>query len=93
MFLITMFRPWLKIYNKRLLSIKSFFRLLKGASNVKAPWVSVFKHENASPSEMEFSRPVSDRICYSKSEALVIPLNTTQAQPGRLAQSIFPLPC
>jgi hypothetical protein len=58
-----------------------------------APWVSVFKPENASPSEMEFSRLVSGRICCNKSEALVIPSDMTVAQPGRLAQLIFPLPC
>jgi hypothetical protein len=59
----------------------------------KAPWVSVFKPENASPPEIEFSSLVSGRLRCSKSGALVIPLDMTVAQPGRLAQSIFPLPC
>jgi hypothetical protein len=63
------------------------------SKDVKAPWVSVFKPENASPSEMEFSSPVSGRICCSKSGALVIPLDMTVAQSGRLAQTILPLSC
>jgi hypothetical protein len=63
------------------------------SKDVKAPWGSVFKPENALPSEMEFSRLFCGRLPCSKSGALVIPLDMTLAQPGRLAQTIFPLPC